>query len=269
MENNYNEVALFRYSIIAPIFNNTHNFTSNNEYILYVASKTHKFNNKDYIFSASCIKHWCSEYKKNGIYGLESKTRSDNKTSRRLNNETIEKIHKLREEFPKITGTAIYKNLIKENYINEKDVSLSTILRYIKKNNIKANQTCNVDRRMFEMAHANDMWQADTSVGPYILLNGKKVRTYIVMFIDDKSRHIMGFDIVLNDNAINMQVILKNAIKTYGKPKRLFVDNGGPYSNKQLTFICAAVGLVLINTKAYSPESKAKVERFFRTIKDG
>ena len=136
-------------------------------------------------------------------------------------------------------------------------------------NNLKASQVTNIERRMFEMENVNDCWQADTSNGPYIKIDGVKYKTYIIMFIDDKSRLIMGYDIFLNDNAINMQKVFKNAIKTYGKPKKLFVDNGGPYNNKQLSLICASLGIQLIHTKAYSPESKAKQERLFRTIKDG
>ena len=89
------------------------------------------------------------------------------------------------------------------------------------------------------------------------------------MFIDDKSRMVMGFDIFFNDTAINMQSVFKNAVKTYGIPKKLFVDNGGPYDNKQLRYICASLGIELIHAKPYSPESKAKQERLFRTIKDG
>ena len=122
---------------------------------------------------------------------------------------------------------------------------------------------------MFEMENVNDCWQADTSVGPYILIDGVKYKTYIIMFIDDKKRLIMGYDIFFNDNAINMQKVFKTAIKTFGKPKRLFVDNGGPYDNKQLSLICASLGVELIHAKPYSPESKAKQERLLRTIKDG
>jgi hypothetical protein len=65
-----------------------------------------------------------------------------------------------------------------------------------------------------------------------------------------------------------MQVVFKKAISKYGVPKKLFVDNGGSYKNDQLQLICASLGTVLIHTKPYSPESKGKVERMFRTIKD-
>lgn len=269
MNNFYNDISLFRFSLIAPIINNTHNFNSINEYISFIASQKHHFNNKEYTFSKSCIKNWYLSYKKNGISALQSKTRSDKNTSRILTYETINRIQELREQFPHITGTSIYNKLIEEDYIHMSDISLSTILRYLKNNNLKANQVCNLERRMFEMENVNDCWQADTSVGPYIIIDGIKYKTYIIMFIDDKSRLIMGYDIFLNDTAINMQKVFKIAIKTYGKPKRLFVDNGGPYDNKQLSLICASLGIELIHAKPYSPEAKAKQERLFRTIKDG
>ena len=62
--------------------------------------------------------------------------------------------------------------------------------------------------------------------------------------------------------------IFWQAIKTYGIYKKLFVDNGTPYKNQQLSLICATIGIALIHAKTYSPESKAKIERSFRTVKD-
>ena len=41
-----------------------------------------------------------------------------------------------------------------------------------------------------------------------------------------------------------------------------------PYKNQQLSLICATIGTILIHAKAYSPQSKAKIERSFRTVKD-
>ena len=269
INNDFNDLALFKFQIIAPVINNTHGFSSNEEYFKHASNKYYSFNNKEIKFSKSCIKSWYISYKKNGFQSLQKKTRKDFKKPRKLNNDTIQRIITLREQFPSITGSAIYKKLIDEKYINKLDVSLDTILRFIKLNNLKASQVTNIDRRMFEMENVNDCWQSDTSFGPYVTIDNKKYRTKLIMFIDDKSRLIMGFDFFLNDNAINMQEVFKKAIKTYGKPKRLFVDNGGPYDNKQLSLICATLGIELIHAKPYSPESKAKIERSFRTIKDG
>ncbi|MCM1197228.1 MAG: DDE-type integrase/transposase/recombinase [Roseburia sp.] len=268
-DDNYNDIGLFRFSLISPVINNIHGFNSKQEYFTAISQKKHLFNGKEYQFSASCIKSWYLNYLKNGFCSLEKHSRKDFKSSRKLNNDCIERIITLRKQFPNMTGTSIYKKLIDEKYINSVNVSLDTVLRYLRINNLKSSQIIKIDRRMFEMEHINDCWQSDTSDGPYLTINKQKYRTKLIMFIDDKSRMIMGFDFFLNDTAINMQKVLKIAVKTYGIPKRLFVDNGGPYANKQLSLICASLGIQLIHAKPYSPESKAKIERSFRTIKDG
>ena len=89
------------------------------------------------------------------------------------------------------------------------------------------------------------------------------------MIIDDASRLIVGYDFFFEDNAINMQKVLKSAIKKYGVPKQLYVDNGSPYKNEQISLITARLGIKLIHAKPYSPTGKGKIERSFRTIKDG
>lgn len=269
MNHHFEDIRLFRYSIISGIINHTHSFSTDKAYISFLASKTYQFQKKSIKVTSSCIYKWINQYRKYGLDGLDKKKRKDEKTSRKLTIETEQRIRKLREEYPKITGTAIYKKLQEEGYILKKDISLSTLLRYIKKNNLKAIQTTGIERRMFEMEHVNDCWQSDTSVGPYLKIKDKKYKTYLILFLDDKSRMIMGYDFFFQDTALHMQKVFKEAIQTYGKPKKLFVDNGGPYDNKQLSLICASLGIELIHAKPYSPESKAKIERSFRTIKDG
>lgn len=265
----YGDIGLFKFGIIAPAINKTHCYSSNEKFFDEASKKTYIFKNKEYKFSKSTIKHWYLNYKNIGFNELRPKERKDKRKSRKLNNDTIQRIITLRENFPNSTGTSIYETLITEGYINKTKVSRDTVLRFIRNNNLKSSQVSNIERRMFEMEHVNDCWQSDTSDGPYITCNGIKKRLKLIMFIDDKSRMITGFDFFFNDNAVNMQKVLKNAVKKYGIPKKLFVDNGGPYSNKQLSLICASLGTTLINAKPYSPESKAKIERSFRTIKDG
>lgn len=252
-DNFFNDFALFRFGLIAPAINKTHEFSTNNQYFREISLKKHLFNGKEYTFSLSCIKTWYYKYKKYGFNSLIKQKRCDYKTSHKLNNDAVSRIISLRQQYPSITGTAIYKKLVQEQYIDSKNVSLNTVLRFIKSNNLKASGVMTVERRMFECENVNDCWQSDTSDGPYITIDNQKYRTKLIMFIDDKSRMIMGFDFFLTDTAINMQSVFKDAIKTFGKPKRLFVDNGGPYDNKQLSLICASLGIELIHAKPYSP----------------
>lgn len=249
----YNDISLFRYSLIIPALNNTHGYLTKSDYFRDTAAKKHEFNGKEYKITESCLRKWYQNYKKYGFEGLKSNERNDKKQSRKLSNESIIRIIELRKEYPHITGSKIYDKLIEERYFSKADISKDTILRYLRMNDLKASQVTNVERRMFEMEHVNDCWQSDTSDGPYIKINDIKYKTKLIMFIDDKSRMITGFDFFLNDTAINMQSVFKNAIKTYGRPKKLFVDNGGPYANNQLSYICASLGIELIHAKPYSP----------------
>lgn len=95
-------------------------------------------------------------------------------------------------------------------------------------------------------------------IGPVITVNNSKLKTYLIQIIDDSSRLIVGNRFFLNDNALNFQTVLKQAIKTYGIPKKIFVDNGTPYKNLQFQLICASIATILIHSKPYSPESKRK-----------
>lgn len=264
----YNDIALFRYAIIAPLVTKTYTQNSINEFCNKASEITYSFKNETLKISSGTIKTWYYNYLKDGFNGLFVKVRIDKNTCKNINEETILRIINIRKERPSITGVALYKLLIEEGYIFSKDIALSTFLRYLKNNNLKAKYESNVDRRKYEQEYANDCWQADTSHGPRIKINGISTKTYIIMFIDDKSRLITGIGIFLNDNAINMQSVFKNACKTYGIPKKLYVDNGTPYSNKQLSLICARLGIELIHARPYSPQGKAKCERMFRTIKD-
>ena len=52
-----------------------------------------------------------------------------------------------------------------------------------------------------------------------------------------------------------------------GLPRRLYVDNGSAYRSRQLEIICAKLGITLIHARAYQPQGKGKIERWFRTVR--
>jgi len=263
------EIALLRFSLIAPIVNDTYMTVTKMDYFRETASKMHYLSNgKELSFSPNTIKSWAHDYKHGGFDALFPKTRSDSGHPRSLSIDAIDRINELKKQFPHITGTLVYGKLIEEGIARKCDVSLSSVLRYIKDHNLKSNQLAGVEIKAFEMAHANDMWQADTSHALTITANGKKQKTYLIMIIDDASRMIVGYGFFFNDNAVNMQIVLKQAIAKYGAPKRLYVDNGGTYRNDQLRMICASVQTVLINSAPYRPIGRGKIERSFRTVKD-
>lgn len=266
-ENEKNAIALFKYAIIAPLINDIYDCKSKEEFYRNASIKQYTLpNGKTTTLTAGTIKKWYIDYCKYGFDILKPKSRNDAGLSRKIPDECLEKIKSLKKEFPHITGKAIYGKLIEDGDIKAKNVSLASIYRFINNNKLSTHNV--VERKAFEMEFANDCWQGDTSHGPIITIDGKKVQTYLIQLIDDASRLIVGYQFFLNDNAVNFQIVLKQAIKTYGIPKKIFVDNGTPYKNQQLSLICATIGISLIHAKAYSPQSKAKIERSFRTVKD-
>lgn len=266
-ENDKDAIALFKYGIIAPLINDAKAFKSKSEFFRQVASKKYTLpNGKETIFAAGTIKNWYLDYCNSGFEALKHKGRCDFGISRKIPSSCFDKICEIQQKNPHITGKAIYKKLIEDGVILAKDVSLASVYRFINSNKLHMNSS--VERKAFEMEFANDCWQGDTSHGPIITIDGKKVQTYLVQLIDDASRLIVGYKFFLRDTAVNFQLVLKQAIKTYGIPKRIFVDNGTPYKNQQLKLICATLGTALIHAKPYSPQSKAKIERSFRTVKD-
>jgi len=266
----FQQTALFRYSLIAPAVVGTFEAPSLAQYFRNIASKRHRGPDGRYIdVTYHSLERWYYDYKKSGLAGITPKERIDRGRSRALPSGAIHMIQGLKDEFPYITGKAIYNKLVEGGTINAADTSLSTVQRYIRNNGLKRTAENAQEMKAFEMEFANDCWQADTSQGPVIKVSGRKTQTYLISFLDDASRMIVHAQFYLNDNSVNMQDSFKQAVAKFGVPKMLFVDNGKSYDNLQLQLICASIGIVLAHSRPYVATSRGKIERAFRTIKDG
>lgn len=263
------EIASIRLALIAPAINNTYPDQSKIAYYRRIASNPVKLpNGKTVLYSPGTLSNWESDYNRFGFDSLLPKTRSDVGQTRKLSDVAIEQIYNLKNTFPKINATLIYHKLIEDGFITEKEVSISTVQRFIKANDLKSARCINMkDRKAFEEEFAGGMYQGDTCYGPYITENGSRKRTYLIMLIDDKSRLIVGGRFFYSDNAYNFQKVLKESIARYGIPTKLYLDNGSPYKNEQLSLICGSLGIVELHTKVRDGASKGKVERNFRTLK--
>lgn len=264
---NKDDYALFKYSIIAPFINQTSGTNSIRSFSNSAACKEYFFEGKYLRFKPETIRKWIKLYKDNGFDNLKRKTRNDNKKPRSFDEDVLLRIDDLKTEFPKLRATSLHEKLVEEGYILKDDVSVRTFQRFVANKNY-LNLNTDHERRSYSFEFPNDSWQSDTTHGPYLIVKGQKYKTYIIVFIDDHSRLIVGARAFLHDNAINMQCLFKESIRLFGIPKQLYVDNGGPYSNKQLRIICARLGINLKNAKIFDPESKGKIERFNRTLKD-
>jgi transposase InsO family protein len=263
------EEASIRLALIQPSYNETYPDASKQAYYRRVTEKPIKMpDGREVRYSPGTLACWESDYRRGGFDALIPKSRCDAGKSRRLDQDAIAAIYRIREEFPRINAKEIYLKLISDGIINLKDVSLSTVQRYVKKHNLKGAACPSIkDRKAFEEEFACGMYQGDTLYGPYIVENGIRRRTYLIMLLDDKTRMIVGGRFFYHDNAYNFQKVLKDSIATFGLPTKVYVDNGSPYKNEQLSLICGSLGIILLHTPIRDGASKGKCERNFRTLR--
>ena len=255
------QIAQFRFALIAPVVQGLYPDASATAYYKRVTEKPLTLpDGSSVTYSYKTLEKWKSQYSIGGLDALMPSSRSDKGFSRALNDEAMEEIYRLKNEFPRMNATQIYENLVQNSFIPAK-VSVDSVQRFIRHNNLKSARNPNLrDRKAFEEDSFGRMWQADTCYLPYITEDGKNRRVYCIMIIDDHSRLLVGGELFYNDNAYNFQKVLKNAIATYGIPDKLYVDNGCSYSNEQLSMICVSLGVQLLHTKIRDGASKGYVK---------
>ena len=264
-------VALMRYSAIAPLVAGTAgDYESESAYFRETSARgiiapDGSLRN----YSPSTLQKWYSSYRKGGFDSLIPESRSDCGVSRKIDADLEEEIRYLKHTYPRLPAAEIRRRLIEKGSIRPDQLSESTILRFINQMTLKEHLTSNQDMRRYERPHINEVWCGDSSAGPYLKTeDGKKHRVYVIALIDDASRFITGIDVFFNDNFVNLMSVMKSAVSKYGRPAIFNFDNGAAYKNHQMELLAARIGSTIRYCHPYSPTQKAKIERWFRTMKD-
>lgn len=265
------EIALMRYGAIAPLIAGLdENYPSKNAFYTEISNKGLVGpDGRVHHYAPATIEKWYLNYQNHGFDALMPKSRADAGMSRKLDDDLQERIRYFKMNYPRMSAAAIYRQLKTDGSIINGQVSESTVCRFVNQLQNELRQTPNRDMRRYERPHINEVWCGDSSVGPRLTdKDGKKHRIYIIALIDDASRFITGIDVFYNDNFVNLMSVMKSAVSKYGRPKVLNFDNGKSYKNKQMELLAARIGTTLSYCQPYTPTGKAKIERWFRTLKD-
>jgi putative transposase len=224
-------------------------------------------------FTWRTIATWYYRYKNYGVTGVDIKNRADKGTTRKISpEELLEAINQALPFFAgkKFTKYDIYRMCIEKQIINKQQLAPTTFYRFIRDYDLLADNVENNKKRLaFAMAHANELWQADTLFGPHVKDHrGHPVPTKLIAFIDDASRVICHAQFFFNETIDALVSALKAAFYKRGLPKQLYVDNGSVYCSQEITLICARIGCILRHTPVRDGASKGKIERFFRRVRD-
>ena len=221
--------------------------------------------------SGRTLRRYVAAFEKGGFEALVPEERKDKGSSKAIPDEALQIAADLRRELPARSAERIQQMLAGEGYT----VARSTLERHLRQQGlsgkeIKAEQKQIASRR-FNRVGRNTLWQADLKYGPYISdpsNPGRKMKTYLVAIIDDATRMVVHAEFYDSQKLPVLEDSLRKAIVRCGCPDSLYVDNGKIFISQWLRLACARLRIRHLNTQAYSPESKGKIERWNRTLEE-
>jgi transposase InsO family protein len=122
----------------------------------------------------------------------------------------------------------------------------------------------------FEMPAPNLLWQMDFK-GWVRLDNNAQCHPLTV--VDDHSRYDLCLQACANQRGDTVRDRLELTFRRYGLPDAFFVDNGTPWSDPsgdrwtRFSVWLLKLGITVIRSRPYHPQSRGKNERFHRTLK--
>jgi transposase InsO family protein len=263
-------IALFRLSVLGPLASRERFERGQlKRQIAELAKQRYDIPNSRQVYlSEKTIEAWYYLWLKGGIDALQPKPRCDRGKSK-LSADIQQAIIDSKEQNPKRSIDTIKTMLEEQGVVQPRSLSRASIHRLLKQKGLSAptQAQASIERRRFEAAHAGDTWYGDVMHGPKLTLDGRQCKVYLVALMDDASRLIPHCTFCLGETALDIEGVLKQAILKRGLCHKFIIDNGPAYRAQSLQGICARLQIRLIYCKPYEPEGKAKLERFFRVVR--
>jgi transposase InsO family protein len=121
--------------------------------------------------------------------------------------------------------------------------------------------------RHFERAKPNQLWQTDLFT---FMLKRQNRRVYLVAFLDDHSRFVVGYGLHASQSSALVLEVLRAALTSYGAPEEILTDNGSQYVTwrGKSAFAKELVkrGIRQIVAAPRRPQTLGKIERFWGTL---
>jgi putative transposase len=255
--------ALFRYSVIAEAINPRLSPAERGRIARELAGRawlTPEGTERSY--SRTTIDRWLRAYAKDGLAGLRRLPRTDKGNPRRQGHWLAEAA-KLRRAVPARSSAQIVDIIARAHGVF---LSERTVREHLRRAGLSRQALAAAPARAygrFEASRPNEIWIGDVLHGPFVpwpRVPGSK-RAKLFLLVDDYSRLLVHGRWVTEENTRAGQDVLRSAISRRGLPEILYVDNGAPYSNYQLSRACAVLGVALVHSRPYRPQGRGKQER--------
>jgi transposase InsO family protein len=119
----------------------------------------------------------------------------------------------------------------------------------------------------FERAKPNQLWQTDLFS---FMLKRQNRRAFLVAFMDDHSRFIVGYGLHASQSSALVIEVLRASLAAYGIPEEILTDNGSQYvtwrGKSAFTRELEKRGIKQIVAAPRRPQTLGKIERFWGTL---
>lgn len=264
------DLALWRYGIIASLLHRSDDSSPLYRDICILAERPYFTpNGQEKLLSADTLRLWLWRYKHMGLAGLRNKVRKDRGASR-VPEVLQETLFDLRKAHPLYTVKRLLAELLQKDLWDGRTPSRTALYRYTAANSLNRKvPEPGESVRPFEYRWFGDLWSGDFLHGPMVKVGVQARKVYLHAIIDDATRYIVAASFYLAENTESMLSDLMLAVRRFGIPRRFYTDNGSAYRSRHLRFVAAKMGIALPHTPPRKPRGRGKVERLFRSIRDG
>lgn len=210
---------------------------------------------------------WLDRWRAEGEAGLVDRSRRPRSSPRRTPATMEELVAAVRRSHPAWGGRKIRGFLLR---LGHRGVpAASTITAILRRYELLSEPQRPAAYTSFEYPAPNELWQMDFK-GWFALVDERRVHPFGML--DDHSRFNLCLHACTNQQTATVEGLLTTAFRRYGLPAAMLMDNGSPWGNDRgqpwtpLTVWLTDLGIRVIHSRPWHPQTAGKEERFHRTL---
>lgn len=225
-------------------------------------------------YAVSTLERWFYAHRGGGLEALRPRPRSDRGFAQKLTDEQRDLLLEIRRAYPHASVPLIVRTLVADGRLAEGAISAATLRRLYREHGLDRRTLRHSHgdgraRRRWSVEKPGQLWHADVCHGASLKVDGRTVPLRIHAILDDASRTIIAIRACSNEREVEMLDLMVEAVRLHGAPKVLYLDNGSTYSGDALATACGRLNIKLLHAQPYDPEARGKMERFWRTLREG
>lgn len=210
---------------------------------------------------------WRKRFKEEGPAGLEDRPRPI-LTGSKVDEVTRRAILLMKEDHPDWGEDRLHDMLLRSQGLKASPGAIGRVLAeagyVVEEQRAKPHA---VEPKRFERAKPNQLWQTDLFT---FVLRRQNRRVYLVAFMDDHSRFVVGYGLHASASGAMVRETLERAIASYGQPEEVLTDNGPQYvtwrGKSGFTKLCERRGIKQIVARPKRPQTLGKIERMWGSL---